>query len=60
MNLQKAFEIIQAIIDTGEYEGEPDDSDALKLGLQALERCIRLRSDKHCSPTKLLPGETED
>ena len=36
MKIDKAIELLQAIVLTGEYEGDPDDSDAIKLGIEAL------------------------
>ena len=38
MKRGKAIELLKAIIETGEYEGDPDDSDAIKLGIEALRK----------------------
>ena len=60
MNITKAIEIKSL---TGEefLKADPDDIDeAERLSVEALKRCQRLRSDKHCSPIKPLPGETKD
>ena len=54
MTIDEAIETLQVIIETGEYEGEPHDTPALQLGIEALRwlRCHRI--------VEILPGETEE
>ena len=60
MKLEKAIEIKgrtgDAFLNT-----DPDEiEEADRLSIEALKRIQRLRSDKHCSTTKKLPGETKE
>lgn len=58
MNLPKAIELCEDIEHTGEYEGDPDDSDALKLLIEAGKRLQLFRSKYGIYAFALLPGET--
>lgn len=60
MKLSKAIEIAKAIIQTGEYEGDPDDSDAIIMLIEAGKEVKRLRPHIHYHVQQLLPGETEE
>ncbi|MBA7662914.1 hypothetical protein ES703_70947 [subsurface metagenome] len=60
MNLEKAIEIKQHYQYILQDASSPELIEADNLSIEALKRCRRLRSDKHCSPIKLLPSETED
>ena len=60
MKLEKAIEILIGILEAGGFEDEPDDKDAIQLGIEALKRCQELESPTNYSPMKLLPGETQD
>lgn len=60
MKIDKAIELLEAIIKSGEYLGDPDDSRAVKLGLEALRRVKDCRQVACDFAPKLLPGETED
>ena len=54
MTIDETIETLQVIIETGEYEGEPHDTPALQLGIEALRwlQCHRI--------VEILPGETEE
>lgn len=58
MELAKAIEIFTIELSAWPHKGTEDWYDAIKLGKEAMERINRLRSDKHCPPSKLLPSET--
>lgn len=60
MRLDKAVEILTAIIQTGDYQGDPDDSDAVKLGAEALKRVELHRTDRRYPWHTPLPSETKD
>ena len=53
MKIDKAIETLQVIIETGEYEGEPYDTPALQLGIEALKWLQRHRI------VEILPSEEE-
>lgn len=57
MKLDKAIELLTAIVQTGEYEGDPDDSDAIKLGKEALSRLQTMRSYNINQAILPLPSE---
>jgi len=59
MKIEKAIEFLDAILESGEYLGEPDDSKALKLGIEALKGIKKVRRTLEPYVTALLPGETE-
>lgn len=44
MNFQKAAELVAIIRQTGIYEGDPDDSEALRIALGLLEPAARLET----------------
>jgi len=58
MTLAAAIEILEAIIQTGEYQGDPLDTPALTLGIAALNYIIRLRACSMEQRAITLPGET--
>lgn len=60
MKIAKAIEHLNAIKDSGEYLGDPDDSRALKLGIEALKRLQIHRTEHIDIGFNPLPGETED
>lgn len=60
MKLAKAIELLTELRHLDHAGWRPDDIPALNLGIEALKHCQRLRSDKHYSPIKQLPGETLD
>ncbi len=57
LTLTEAIEIIKKRKKYFQRYYSSDFVNAYELLIEAGERCQRLRSDKHCSPTKLLPGE---
>lgn len=59
MTLDKAIEHLNAIKESGEYLGEPDDSRAVQLGIEALRELILQRKYPHSAPKWKLPGETK-
>lgn len=58
MNLPKAIELGEDIERSGEYEGDPDDSDALKLLCEAGLRILKERERMNDPAWGHLPGET--
>lgn len=59
MKLEKAIEIGHIIVQTGEYEGDPDDSDAVKLLIEAGKRELNNRSGSKYVIVAPLKGETD-
>lgn len=60
MTIDEAIETLQAIIETGDYLGEPGDRPALELGIEALKAWQNMR-DGYWKPYNYkLPGETEE
>jgi len=59
MTIDKAIEVLQAIIKTGDYSGEPDDAPALQLGIEALKAVKHIRRDGFWSADGSLLGETQ-
>lgn len=60
MNIERAVEILQSIIDYVEPLDPPEEHDALKLGIQALERVRTDRTLPYPVISDPLPGETTD
>jgi len=60
MALEKPIEILEDLLGEGPQYPPDDRRDAVKLGIEGLKRLQRLRSDKHCTPMKPLPGEAKD
>lgn len=60
MNIVKAIERIDAIIESGEYEGTPFDRPALELGIEALKQISAWQSIDNHPCHVVLPGETLD
>lgn len=56
---EKAIELLEAILQTGEYEGDPDDSDAIKLGLSALESLVYYQNTSMPAQCLVLKGEED-
>lgn len=42
MTIEKALELLQAIVLTGEYKGDPDDADAIKFAIEVFQFLVRL------------------
>jgi len=59
MYLDKAKELLTLFSNGYISRPDPDLRDAARVGSEAIDHCQRLRSDKHYSPIKLLPSETE-
>jgi len=59
MKLGKAIEILKDIKNTRVYLGEPDDSEAVQLGIEALKEVTRARYGDPALDGELLPSETE-
>ncbi|MBA7696704.1 hypothetical protein ES703_105355 [subsurface metagenome] len=60
MNLEKAIEILDLNVRQRSPRMPPDVLDALKLGSEALKRCITLAQNNPLWAAKPLPGETEE
>lgn len=60
MTIDEAIELTEAIIINGEYEGDPDESDALKLGIESLKRELFNRTNPDLVLVGILPLETDD
>ena len=60
MEIEKAIEIKEALSEGRYVWTRQEAREADQLSIEALKRCQRLRSDKHCSPIKPLPGETKE
>lgn len=60
MTIDEAITILQIIIETGDYLGEPDDRPALELGIEALKRIRTLRRKPDISVAAPLPSETQE
>lgn len=60
MTLDKATEHLNAIKESGEYLGEPDDSRAVQLGIEAIKRIELGRGIGLSRFDALLPGETKE
>jgi len=60
VNIVRAIEILNAIVTAGEYQGDPDDSAAVKLGIEAFRRIEAGRIRGYDYLGHLLPGETEE
>lgn len=60
MKVQKAIEILDLNVKEVGPKMPPDTLDALKLGIEALERIDGLRSAGHYIAMPLLKGETEE
>lgn len=60
MTIDKAIEILEDILECGEYEGDPYDSVAVKLGIEALKEVKKVRYGDPALDGELLLGETEE
>ena len=60
MTIDEAIQILDDLIKSGEYEGDPYDSVAVKLGIEALKQIKKERFIAHPYCLNPLPGETED
>jgi len=60
MKLEKAKEILDLNVSQRSPKMPPDVLDALKLGVEALNRCQELRKYTPPDTYMPLPGETED
>jgi hypothetical protein len=60
MTLDEAINILESIKQTGEYEGDPYDSKAVELGIEALKLIRQHPTIRFFLEGKLLPGETEE
>lgn len=60
MKLDKAIEIQKEILNRGSMIDDQDDSDAIKLGNEALKRIQNDRELYSYMEPQLLPSETED
>ncbi len=60
MKIDKAIELLEAIIKSGEYLGDPDDSRAVKLGIEALKEIKAARTYSVGLIPEKLPGETKE
>lgn len=60
MKLDKAIEILEDIALEGNIHIEPDDVDAIKLGIEALKYVIFEQDTGRLDPAYLLPGETKE
>ena len=59
MTREKAIELLKAIILRGKYEGDPDDSDAIKKGLSALEELCWYQNTSMPAQCIVLKGEED-
>lgn len=59
MTIDEAMRILDDIVECGEYEGDPYDSAAVKLGIEALKQVKYLREIYILHQNEFLPGETE-
>jgi len=60
MKIDEAMRILDDIVECGEYEGDPDDSAAVKLGIEALKAIRRDRNLGMPWAINQLLGETKD
>ena len=60
MKLEKAIEILDAIVLTIDPDRMTDDEDAIKLGIEALKRVQSQRMPNASIIFHPLPGETKD
>ena len=60
ITLEEAIEIQKAYIDDGAYEGTDKFMAALKLGIEALERCSYNYFSPQHADFRRLPSETEE
>lgn len=60
MTIDKAIEILTALARPIREDENPDDSDALKLGIEALKRLEQNRTLHFIPSMKLLEGETDE
>jgi len=57
MTINKAIEILTIFIDPNVTKLDPDDLDAIKLGIEALKRIKDMRISPCTTADELLPGE---
>jgi len=60
MTIDKAIETLQAIQHTGNYQKSLDDTDAIKLGIEAMKRINAWRNDNNEDLMWDLEGETKE
>ena len=60
MTLEKAIEILTDILRCVKPDDPPDEHDAIKLGIEALERVAHLRNFWGKDLNLKLPGETKE
>lgn len=60
MKIQKAIEILSESAYGKSFTTGSDFTDALKLGIEALQRIVYLRKDTDCPHYMTLPGEREE
>lgn len=60
MRVKKAIEVLGDILADEGYNGDAEDAEAIKLGIEALRRINYTRYDSTKDPKAPLPGETKD